>query len=163
MQSKFFRLACAVAALASVAGCVAAPDRVAGEPAAPPAEQLAGKATPEALEDFLLIIGDRVFFDPGSAVVSAEGVLTLARQARWLARRPEVTATIEGHCDERGTRDYNLALGERRAYAVKMVLVAEGIDASRLTTVSYGKERPAVLGSDEAAWARNRRVVTAID
>ena len=87
----------------------------------------------------------------------------LARQADWLRRYPNVTVTIEGHCDERGTREYNLALGERRAQAVKNVLVAMGIPASRISTISYGKERPAVVGSSEEAYAQNRRAVTTVN
>ena len=91
---------------------------------------------------------------------SAEPTAALATQAQWLMRYPAKTATIEGHCDERGTREYNLALGERRANAAKTYLASLGVDASRLNTVSYGKERPAAMGSDEASWAKNRRAVT---
>jgi peptidoglycan-associated lipoprotein len=83
-------------------------------------------------------------------------------QATWLQKFPQVRITIEGHCDERGTREYNLALGDRRANAAKNYLAAKGIDASRITTISYGKERPLALGSDEAAWAQNRRAVTVV-
>jgi peptidoglycan-associated lipoprotein len=91
----------------------------------------------------------------------AQGILR--NQARWLSQYSQYTVTIEGHADERGTREYNIALGARRAQAVKNVLVALGIPAGRIQTISYGKERPAVVGSDEAAWAQNRRDVTAIN
>lgn len=91
---------------------------------------------------------------------NARGILD--SQADWLARYPNVNITIEGHCDERGTREYNLALGDRRANAAKNYLVARGVSASRINTISYGKERPAALGSDEESWARNRRAVTVV-
>jgi peptidoglycan-associated lipoprotein len=107
--------------------------------------------------------GDRVFFAFDRSDITPEARETLARQADWLRRYPNVTVTIEGHCDERGTREYNLALGERRAQAVKNVLVALGIPASRISTISYGKERPAVVGSTEEAYAQNRRAVTTVN
>ena len=102
------------------------------------------------------IVPDRVFFDFDSSILSGEGQETLHKQATYL-RRKGLSATIEGHCDERGTREYNIALGERRAAAAKNYLVSLGVPASHLQTISYGKERPAVTGSDEAAWAQNRR------
>ena len=91
---------------------------------------------------------------------TARGILD--NQAEWLARHPQVRVTIEGHCDERGTREYNLALGDRRANAAKNYLAARGVDAARMTTISYGKERPAALGSDEESWAQNRRAVSVV-
>jgi peptidoglycan-associated lipoprotein len=103
---------------------------------------------------------DTIYFDYDQYNIDAEDQQALARQAQWLMRYPNKRATIEGHCDERGTRDYNLALGERRANAAKNYLVSLGIEPGRLTTVSYGKERPIALGSNETAWARNRRAVT---
>jgi peptidoglycan-associated lipoprotein len=108
-------------------------------------------------------VGDRVFFEFDKSTITAEGQQTLQRQAAWLQKYPNVTVTIEGHCDERGTREYNLALGERRATAVRNALVALGVSANRIRTISYGKERPAVLGSNEAAWAQNRRGVTVVN
>jgi peptidoglycan-associated lipoprotein len=107
--------------------------------------------------------GDRVFFAFDRSDITPEAQQILARQADWLRRYPNVTVTIEGHCDERGTREYNLALGERRAQAVKNVLVASGIAAGRISTISYGKERPAVVGSSEEAYAQNRRAVTTVN
>jgi peptidoglycan-associated lipoprotein len=118
---------------------------------------------PGSAQDFIQNVGDRVFFDFDKSVVKPEGQQTLQRQAEWLKRYPNVTVTIEGHCDERGTREYNLALGERRATAVQRALIALGVQANRVKTISYGKERPAVLGSNDAAWAQNRRGVTVIN
>jgi peptidoglycan-associated lipoprotein len=118
---------------------------------------------PGSKEDFIQNVGDRVFFDTDKSSIKPEGQQTLQRQAEWLKRYPNVTITIEGHCDERGTREYNLALGDRRATAVSRALVALGVQGNRVKTISYGKERPAVLGSNEAAWAQNRRGVTVIN
>jgi len=109
--------------------------------------------------DEVLDVGDRVFFAYDSAIISTEGQSVLRRVADWLAKYPNVKISIEGHADERGTREYNLALGDRRAVAVKRALVAFGVGADRLATVSYGKERPAVVGSSEAVWSQNRRAV----
>ena len=112
-------------------------------------------------EDFVASVSsDRIFFDTDQYDVDAQDQQTLQSQAAWLQQNPNVRVTIEGHADERGTRDYNIALGERRANAAKNYLASLGIDPSRINTVSYGKERPAALGSDEAAWAQNRRAVT---
>ena len=120
-------------------------------------------AIPGSQQDLEASAGDRVFFAFDRSDISPEARETLTRQADWLRRYPNVTVTIEGHCDERGTREYNLALGERRAQAAKNVLVALGIPASRISTISYGKERPAVAGSTEEAYAQNRRAVTTIN
>ena len=112
-------------------------------------------------EDFVASVSsDRIFFDTDQYDVDAQDQQTLQSQAAWLQQNPNVRVTIEGHADERGTRDYNIALGDRRANAAKNYLASLGIDPSRINTVSYGKERPAALGSDEAAWAQNRRAVT---
>ena len=118
---------------------------------------------PGSAQDFVQNVGDRVFFDFDKSDIKPEGRQILQRQADWLKKYPNVTVTVEGHCDERGTREYNLALGERRASAVKKILVALGVPANRVSTISYGKERPAVVGSNEAAWAQNRRGVTVIN
>lgn len=103
---------------------------------------------------------DRVFFDFDSSTLSSAAQKTLNKQVAWLKKNPTVNVGVEGHCDERGTREYNLALGDRRANAVRKYLVSSGIASNRISTVSYGKERPAVLGSNSAAWAENRRSVT---
>lgn len=121
-----------------------------------------GVAKPGTQEDLVVNVGDRVFFAYNESELTPEARATLDRQAAWLKKYGSIGVTVEGHCDERGTREYNLALGERRATAVKNYLVADGIPASRLKTISYGKERPAVLGHNEAAWAQNRRGVTLV-
>ena len=113
--------------------------------------------------ELLANVGDRVLFGFDSSELSGASQATLDRQAAFLAARPALRITIEGHCDERGTREYNLALGERRASVVRDYLVARGINAARIKTISYGKERPAAVGSNEAAWAKNRRSVTVLD
>ena len=118
--------------------------------------------TPGSVGEFRQNVGDRVFFDTDSSTVREDGRQTLNRQAEWLKKYGNYQITVEGHCDERGTREYNLALGERRANAARQYLIAQGIPAARIKTVSYGKERPDPVGSDEAAWARNRRAVTAL-
>lgn len=105
---------------------------------------------------------DRVFFDLDSYALDDLDRNTLNRQAAWLAQYPNVNVTIEGHCDERGTRDYNLALGERRANTAKNYLASLGVSPARMSVVSYGKERPEALGSDEQSWAQNRRAVTMV-
>ena len=118
---------------------------------------------PGSQQDFVAnVSSDRVFFDYDQYNVDAEDQATLQSQAQWLQRNPAVRVTLEGHADERGTRDYNLALGERRANAAKNYLASLGIDPSRIQVISYGKERPAELGSNEAAWAKNRRAVTVV-
>ena len=121
-----------------------------------------GAARPGTQEDMVVNVGDRVFFGFDKSDLSTEAQATLDRQAAWLKKYGSTKVTVEGHADERGTREYNLALGERRATAVKNYLVAAGIPAARISTVSYGKERPAVVGDNEAAWAQNRRSVTVV-
>lgn len=111
---------------------------------------------PGSLEDFRVNVGERVYFDLDQYRLDTDDQAILKRQAAWLASYPSVRILIAGNCDERGTREYNLALGERRANAVKEYLVSLGVSASRVDTVSYGKERPVVAGSDDQSWALNR-------
>lgn len=118
---------------------------------------------PGSQEDLVQNVGDRVFFEFDSAVLTPEARRTLERQSEWLKLFPEVSLTIEGHCDERGTREYNLALGERRANAAVEYLVSLGIAPNRVRPISYGKERPYALGHNEEAWALNRRSVSVIN
>ncbi len=121
----------------------------------------AGQALPGSQEDFVRsVAADRIFFDTDRFNIDTEDQATLQSQAQWLGRYTGTRITIEGHADERGTRDYNLALGERRANAAKNYLASLGVDAGRIQTVSYGKERPQALGSNEQSWAQNRRAVT---
>ena len=120
-----------------------------------------GVVAPGSQADFVAsVAADTIYFDTDRYNVDAADGATLQSQAQWLARYPQKRITVEGHADERGTRDYNLALGERRANAAKTYLVGLGVGAERIQTVSLGKERPVALGSDEASWARNRRAVT---
>jgi peptidoglycan-associated lipoprotein len=132
-------------------------------PPGPPGGTGSRNIVPGSQQDLEASAGDRIFFAFDRSDISPEARETLSRQADWLRRYPNVNVTIEGHCDERGTREYNLALGERRAQAAKNVLVASGIPASRISTISYGKERPAVVGSAEEAYAQNRRAVTVVN
>lgn len=117
---------------------------------------------PGSPEDFVANVGDRVFFGYDSAVLDSSSQQTLTRQASWLQANPALNIVVEGHCDERGTREYNLALGERRATAVKNYLASLGVAKTRITTISYGKEHPEVLGSNEESWSKNRRSVTVV-
>lgn len=120
------------------------------------------EVVPGSERDFLVNVGDRVFFGFDKSNLTSDAQATLAKQAAWMLKFPQVMVQVEGHCDERGTREYNLALGERRANSVKEYLVSLGVSADRVSTISYGKERPAVEGSNEEAWAQNRRGVTRI-
>ena len=117
---------------------------------------------PGSQEDLIVNVGDRVFFNYNSAELDSDAQELLQDQVAWI-KQHDVSITIEGHCDERGTREYNLALGEKRAQAVKNFLTQMGIDSSKVSTISYGKERPAVIGSNDGAWSQNRRSVTTVN
>jgi len=149
------RLLGAAAALALLAAC-SSTDQNAAQTGA------GGTVRPGSQEDLVANVGDRVLFDFDSSVVRGDQRPILQRQAEWMARNAGVRIQVEGHADERGTREYNLALGQRRANAARDVLVASGVSAARLSTISYGKDRPAALGSDEASWAQNRRAVSVV-
>ncbi len=123
---------------------------------------LAGGAGPGSLQEFANSVGDRVFFDTDSTELNAAAQATLAKQAAWLNQYPRYAFTIEGHADERGTREYNFALGARRAEATKEYLVAKGISATRMKSISYGKERPVAVCDDISCWSQNRRAVTVL-
>ncbi|MBA4809094.1 peptidoglycan-associated lipoprotein Pal [Brevundimonas sp.] len=164
---------CAVAAMAACArkpveGAVpAAPAEPTGPayptaPTSPVTGGNMGAAAPGSEQDFVVNVGDRIYFDLDSYEVRSEAMPRLDAQAQWLMRYPQVTVRIEGNADERGTREYNLALGARRAEAVRTYLINRGIPAARIDTISYGKERPIAEGSTEDAWARNRNAHTAI-
>jgi len=143
----------AVAALLMMAACSSSST----EP--PPASTT---VTPGSIADFRQNVGDRVYFDTDMSNIREDGRQTLNRQAEWLKKYTNYQITIAGHCDERGTREYNLALGARRANAVREYLTAHGVSAARIETISYGKEKPIDGGSDEGAWAKNRNAHTAI-
>jgi peptidoglycan-associated lipoprotein len=167
-------LALVAAAAAQLGGCAsrpkpmpmtfAPPPRAPYAPPAParPSEPAQSDVLPGSLKDFVVNVGDRIYFDLDRFEVRADAVPVLSSQAAWLIRYPSVEVRIEGNCDERGTREYNLALGARRAEAVKALLVAHGVGPSRIATISFGKERPSDAGSGEAAWQHNRNAHTAI-
>lgn len=159
------RLLSVVAAAVLVAACSSDPENT-GAAASGGGAGGSGMSSsvvrPGSQEDLVANVGDRVFFDTDRSTVRPDGRAILDKQSAWLKQNPSTTITVEGHADERGTREYNLALGNRRATAVKNYLVATGINANRITTISYGKERPAVVGSNEQAWSQNRRGVSVV-
>jgi len=122
----------------------------------------AGAATPGSSQDFTVNIGDRIFFDTDSTSIRADAQQTLARQAQWLNKYSQYSIVVEGHADERGTREYNLALGARRAAATRDYLAGQGVNAGRIKTISYGKERPVAVCDDISCWSQNRRAVTTL-
>jgi peptidoglycan-associated lipoprotein len=122
-----------------------------------------GVATPGSSQDFQVNVGDRVFFETDQTSLTPQAMATLDRQVRWLSQYPRYTFTIEGHADERGTREYNIALGARRATTVRDYMIARGIAANRMRTVSYGKERPVAVCDDISCWSQNRRAVTVLN
>jgi len=124
----------------------------------------AGQATPGSQQDFVVNVGDRVFFETDSSELTPQSRATLDKQAQWLTNYSQYSQfTIEGHADERGTREYNIALGARRAQAVRDYLVSRGIQAQRMRTISYGKERPVAVCNDISCWSQNRRAVTVLN
>jgi peptidoglycan-associated lipoprotein len=137
-----------------------APER--GYETPPPAQTNGGRPAPGSVQDFVINVGDRVYFDFDSYQVRPDAQPVLDQQSAWLSRYPAVKVRIEGNCDERGTREYNLALGARRANSVREYLTAHGVSAARIETISYGKERPIDGGSGEDAFAKNRNAHTAI-
>ncbi|HUZ12579.1 MAG TPA: peptidoglycan-associated lipoprotein Pal [Caulobacteraceae bacterium] len=173
--ARWGALASIGAALALLGACAShpkppPPGPPAAAPAPPPEQAMPGppeaavqsQPLPGSEQDFVINVGDRVYFDYNEASIRADAAPILTSQADWLNRYPEVTVRIEGNCDERGTREYNFALGARRAAAVRQFLVDHGVQASRITTISYGKERPIDPGHDEAAWAKDRNAHTVI-
>jgi len=123
----------------------------------------ASAATPGSQQDFVVNVGDRVFFESDQTDLSPQAAATLDKQIQWLQTYPRYQFTIEGHADERGTREYNIALGARRAQSVKAYMTAHGIDQSRMRTISYGKERPVAVCNDISCWSQNRRAVTVLN
>ena len=138
----------------AIAGCAKqTPDQTA----------MGGAAVPGSQQDFIVNVGDRVFFESDSSDLTPQGRDTLDKQAQWLNQYSRYAFTIEGHADERGTREYNIALGARRAETVRQYLVSRGVSAQRMRTISYGKERPVALCNDISCWSQNRRAVTVLD
>ncbi len=158
VAAAFFLAACGTSAEDSGAG-TGAGTATTTQPATTTAPAVAAIPGPQpgSQEHLVVNVGDRVFFDFDKSDLKPAGRSTVEALATWMNNFPAARITVEGHCDERGTREYNLALGERRANAVYDYLLALGVQANRLRTISYGKERPAVLGSNEEAWAQNRR------
>ncbi len=123
----------------------------------------AGAATPGSAQDFTVNVGDRIFFDTDSTLIRADAQTTLTRQAQWLQQYNSYSITMEGHADERGTREYNLALSARRAAAARDFLIARGVPSNRIRTISYGKERPVAVCDNISCWSQNRRAVTVLN
>jgi peptidoglycan-associated lipoprotein len=131
--------------------------------ASPSNNQLAGIAAPGSSQDFVVNVGDRVFFETDQTDLTPQARATLEKQAQWLAQYNRYTFTIEGHADERGTREYNIALGAKRAQNVREYLASRGIDSARMRTISYGKERPVAVCDDISCWSQNRRSVIVLN
>jgi peptidoglycan-associated lipoprotein len=147
------KFAAAVLATLAIAGCAKQTDQSA----------LASAAVPGSQQDFVVNVGDRVFFETDSSELTDQARATLDKQAQWLNNYNRYAFTIEGHADERGTREYNIALGARRAETVREYLVSRGVSGQRMRTISYGKERPVALCNDISCWSQNRRAVTVLD
>ena len=124
---------------------------------------MAGAATPGSQQDFVVNVGDRVFFESDSSELTQQSIATLDKQAQWLRQYSQYSFTVEGHADERGTREYNIALGARRAQAVREYLSSRGVNGQRMRTISYGKERPVAVCNDISCWSQNRRSVTVLN
>ncbi|MDF3061406.1 MAG: rane protein [Microvirga sp.] len=158
LSLRGLKLAVAALAVFAIAAC-AKTDQTAGIGAG----GAGGAATPGSVRDFAVNVGDRVFFDSDSTDLTPTAVATLDKQAAWLARYPRYTFLVEGHADERGTREYNFSLGARRSQVVREYLQSRGITGSRMRSVSYGKERPVAVCNDISCWSQNRRAVTVLD
>jgi peptidoglycan-associated lipoprotein len=143
-----------IVAMLAFAGCAKQGDQNAA---------MAGASVPGSQQDFVVNVGDRVFFDTDSSELSDQARATLDKQAQWLNLYNRYAFTIEGHADERGTREYNIALGARRAETVREYLASRGVPAPRMRTISYGKERPVAICNDISCWSQNRRAVTVLD
>jgi peptidoglycan-associated lipoprotein len=137
----------------AIAGCAKQPDQTA----------MANAAAPGSQQDFIVNVGDRVFFETDSSELTPQARATLDKQAQWLGQYNRYSFIIEGHADERGTREYNIALGARRAQTVREYLVSRGVMAQRMRTISYGKERPVAVCNDISCWSQNRRAVTVLN
>ena len=151
MQGRGVRFAAVIAGTLLLAAC-----------AQTKPDGLTGNVQPGTGQDFVVNVGDRVFFGNDQTTLSSQATATLDKQVRWLQSYGRYTVTIEGHADERGTREYNLALGARRANAVRDFLISQGVNASRVQTISFGKERPVSLCSEESCWSKNRRSVSTL-
>ena len=160
-NARALKIAVALCAALAVSACSKNPNED-GAAGAGGLGMGAGAATPGSQQDFVVNVGDRVFFESDSSELTSVAQATLDKQARWLSQYPRYTITVEGHADERGTREYNFALGARRAEAAKNYLAARGVPASRIRTISFGKERPVAVCNDISCWSQNRRAVTVL-
>jgi peptidoglycan-associated lipoprotein len=161
MDLRFMRVAKLAAMLVAglaLAACSTNPNPMQGANAG-----LAGSAAPGSAQDFVVNVGDRVFFESDSSELTPQSVAILDKQAQWLQQYNRYAFTVEGHADERGTREYNIALGARRAQAVRDYLTSRGVQANRMRTISYGKERPVAVCNDISCWSQNRRSVTVLN
>ncbi len=161
-SGRAVKMALAGLAALALAACSSDPEQPTVQATTAPAPAAPAGPTPGSQQDLVVNVGDRVFFDTDQSSLRADARATLQRQAAWLNQYPNVRVTLEGHADERGTREYNLALGARRANSAKDYLVSLGVAPSRVQTISFGKERPVALCSDESCWAQNRRAVTVV-
>ena len=160
------RILGALAALSLLSACADKPDTSAANTGAGGATSsgsgMTGTAAPGSEEDLVANVGDRVIFGLNESALSSDAQGVLGRQADWLQRYPQVQVQLAGNCDDRGTEEFNLALGQRRANAARDFLVAHGVSSGRVSTISYGKDRPTALGDDESAWAQNRNAITSV-
>jgi peptidoglycan-associated lipoprotein len=156
------RMFAALAAVSLLAACANKPPETAATTSGAGNQVATSGPVPGSEEDLVQNVGDRVFYAFNSSALSSDAQGTLGRQAAWLARYPQVNVQIAGNCDERGTEEYNLALGQRRANSARDFLVAQGVSSARMATISYGKDRPPALGHDEQAWAQNRNAITSV-
>ena len=160
-SSVFHPAMLAVVAALAITGCAKKPVNNAADLGLGGAGGV-NSASPGSTQDFTVNVGDRIFFDTDSTSIRADAQATLARQAQWLQQYPNYAITIEGHADERGTREYNIALGARRAAATRSYLSSQGVPADRMRTISFGKERPVAVCDDISCWSQNRRAVTVL-
>jgi peptidoglycan-associated lipoprotein len=157
--ARTLKFAAMIVAGLSMAACSTNPNQMAGANAG----LGAGNAAPGSAQDFVVNVGDRVFFESDSSELTPQSISTLDKQASWLGRYNRYAFTVEGHADERGTREYNIALGARRAQAVRDYLTSRGVESNRMRTISYGKERPVAVCNDISCWSQNRRSVTVLN
>ena len=155
------KFAAVIVAMLAITGC--AKNQADQTGAMGPNNMMGSAAAPGSQQDFVVNVGDRVFFDTDSTDLSQQARATLDKQAQWLGHYERYALTIEGHADERGTREYNIALGARRAQTVRDYLISRGVPAQRMRTISYGKERPVAVCDDISCWSQNRRAVTVLD
>ncbi|MFL6798808.1 MAG: peptidoglycan-associated lipoprotein Pal [Xanthobacteraceae bacterium] len=149
------KVAAVLLAASLAAGCANKPND--------PTQTGATTAAPGSQQDFVVNVGDRVFFESDSTELTPQSIATLEKQAQWLQNYGQYTFTLEGHADERGTREYNIALGARRAQTVRDYLASRGVQPQRMRTISYGKERPVAVCNDISCWSQNRRAVTVLN